>query len=124
MKRMFLLAIALLAAYAVPAHSATACFDWSCTTDGFCTINAGCSSASPYIWKYDFDFGDGTWTGLTGNSVQTHQYGGSVYESYVTLRILYWSDPGVNTVTCRINTRMPPVGPQPPPSYFQGRCTQ
>lgn len=116
--------VALVCASPRAAHAATACFDWQCTTAGFCTINAGCSSASPFIWKWDFNFGDGVDTGLTGNSVQTHQYGSSVYDSVVTLRILYWSDPGQNTVSCRINTRLPPVGPQPPPSYFQGRCTQ
>jgi hypothetical protein len=110
---------------ATAAHAATACFDWSCNSgSGFCTIDASCSSASPYIWKYDFDFGDGTGTGLTGNKVQTHQYGSSVYDAVVTLRILYWSNPGENTVECRINTRMPVVGPQPPEDYFQGRCSQ
>jgi hypothetical protein len=125
MKR-FLLVITLFAACAVPAYSATACFDWSCNTTGLCTIDAGCSSASPFIWKYDFAFGDGTSTGLTGVSVQSHQYGSSIYEAYVTLRIMYWSDPGVNTITCSINTRMPVVGPLPQPgsSYFYGRCTQ
>jgi hypothetical protein len=127
MRKMFVLlgSVLLACISATAANAATACFDWSCNeSTGFCTIDASCSSASPYIWKYDFDFGDGTWTGLTGNKVQTHQYGSSVYEAVVTLRILYWSSPGQNTVACTIHTRLPVVGPQPPPSYFQGRCTQ
>jgi hypothetical protein len=128
MRKIFLLCVgvALFTSMSTTAvHAATACFDWSCNeSSGLCTIDASCSSASPYIWKYQFDFGDGTATGLTGNKVQYHQYGSSVYEATVTLRILYFGDPGENAVACTINTRLFPVGPQPPPSVFQGRCSQ
>lgn len=126
MRKMFLVGVALFTGLsATTAYAATACFDWICDGGtGLCTIDAGCSSASPYIWKYDFNFGDGTSTGLTGVSVQNHQYGSGVYEATVTLKIFYFSDPGESSVACTINTRMPPVGPQPPLSYFQGRCSQ
>lgn len=123
MKRALLAAVIFLASTSVTsAHAAVACFDWDCSIgDGLCYFNASCSSASPYIWKYNFAFGDGTGTGETGTTTHYHQYASGTWQASVTLSIYYFSSPWKNTVTCWIPIRPIPVGPQPPPG---GRCTQ
>lgn len=105
------------------AQAATACFDWDCTAGGgYCTFNASCSSATPYVWKYNFSsWGDGTaGTGLTGNPTQVHNYGstGPAYPT-VTMTIYFFDAPYSKTVSCDIVTRNV-VGP-PLPLY--GRCS-
>lgn len=118
-----LLSLAAALVVALPADAAgNACFTWSCDGGGYCVFDAGCSTASPYIWKYDMDFGDGTSTGLTGNSTFSHQYAGGVLEADVTLTIYFFSEPSSDSAGCNVNTRPPPVGPQPPPGYFEGTC--
>ncbi len=126
MKNFVLLSAAALSCLLVTSHASatgTACYDWSCdVSTGTCTINAACSVASPYIWKYSYDFGDGSSTGLTGSSSAVHTYAEGVYEAPVKLTIYYFSEPSSSSVTCNVHTRLLPVGPQPPPSYFYGRC--
>jgi hypothetical protein len=102
------------------AHADTVCFDWDCSEGTNCTFNAGCSEADPFIWKYNFDFGDGTSTGLTGNPEWEHDYtiSGPAYP-YVTLYIYPWSEVGVLSVQCQIVVRNV-YGPPLPQS---GRCT-
>jgi hypothetical protein len=103
----------------VPAQAGP-CFDWSCsgTDTRACSFNASCSTASPYVWKYDFAFGDGSDTGLTGNANQNHSYA-SGYDANVTLTIYFFSGSGYASVTCDIPYHVLPFGPQPP---FSGRC--
>lgn len=103
------------------AQAATACFDWDCTAGaGYCTFDASCSSATPYVWKYNFNWGDGTSTGLTGSATQTHDYTGTgpAYPT-VTLTIYFFDAPSSKTVSCDIVARNV-VGP-PLPLY--GRCS-
>lgn len=126
MKKIALLAAGSLSCLLVTSHAAasgTACYDWSCDSGtGQCTINAICSTASPYIWKYDIDFGDGNSTGLTGTATWNHSYASNVYDARVKVTIYYFSEPSSSSITCDINTRLLPVGPQLPPSAFYGHC--
>ena len=109
---------AIVAFASSPAH-AGACFDWSCNSSTrACTFDASCSTASPYVWKYDFAFGDGSDTGLTGNAQQNHTYS-SGFDAEVNLTIYFFSGTGSASVTCDIATHILPFGPQPP---FSGRC--
>lgn len=105
------------------ASAATACFDWDCTAGGgACTFDASCSSATPYIWKYEFsDWGDGSaGTGLSGNATHNHNYGstGPAYP-VVTLKIYFFDDPSVKQVSCDIVTR----NVVSPPLPLSGRCS-
>lgn len=104
------LLVALLA-LASPAEAAgNACFTWDCD-ENICAFDASCSSADPYIWKYEMDFGDGTSTGLTGNSSFNHTYTDSErYEATVTLKIHFFSTPESDSATCTISTQFFPVG--------------
>jgi hypothetical protein len=121
MKKMFLMSVVfagMLSLASAPAH-AGACFDWFCDqSTGTCTFDASCSTASPSIYKYNFDFGDGTTTGLTGTATWSHTFT-SGYDSNVSLTIIFFSGSGSATVTCPIWHHILPVGPQPP---FAGRC--
>jgi hypothetical protein len=94
------------------------CFDWACNGAGGCTFDASCSTASPYVWKYDFNFGDGADTGLTGGPSWSHIYSGGT-GSNVTLTIYFFSGSGSASVVCPIWHHLFPSPPQPP---FNGRC--
>jgi hypothetical protein len=94
------------------------CFDWSCDGAGHCNFDASCSTASPYVWKYNFDFGDGSGTGLTGTPTWSHTFS-SGYDSTVTLTTYFFSGSGSASVSCDVWHHTLPVSPQPP---FSGRC--
>lgn len=116
-----LIAIMSVLGSAQAAQAATACFDWDCTAGGgACTFDASCSSATPYVWKYNFTWGDGTGTGLTGTPTQSHNYGstGPAYPT-VTLTIYFFDDPSSKTVSCDIVTR----NVVSPPLPLYGRCS-
>src|ERR1700681_1196564 len=109
---------AILVFASSPAH-AGACYDWSCNSSTrACSFDASCSTASPYVWKYDFAFGDGSDTGLTGYAMQNHTYT-SGFDAEVKLPIYFFSGTGSAPVTCDIAPHILPFGPQPPSS---GRC--
>lgn len=119
MKNKCRIIVLLLLATAAPAQAATSCFDWSCA-NLTCTFNAACSSASPFVYKYLWDFGDGSGWGPTGNSSLSHTYSASgPANPVVSLTITYFSEPGATTTTCEITVRFV-VGPQYP---LNGRCS-
>jgi hypothetical protein len=73
----------------------------------------------PYIWKYRWDFGDGTGTGLLGSPTTQHAFGSSTPHFDVTLYIYpQWED--ATEVTCPILTHNI-VGPPLPTA---GNCTE
>lgn len=82
-----------------------------------CTFDASCSTANPYVWKWQFYWGDGTNTYLEGSPYFTHQY--SVNYATVTLKVHSFQTPSLQEVSCEINIRNI-VGP-PFPTW--GRCT-
>lgn len=114
---LFVFALALAGATAASAD--TACFNWSCHNSGNCSFDAGCSSATPFIWKYKWIYGDGTSSGLTGQSNPSHNYGpnGPSYPT-VTFWIYPWSN-NFTSVTCQIVVRNH-VGPALPQN---GQCS-
>ena len=66
---------------AAAASAQTANFQGNCPVSGSavnCDFDAqrggGSSCPASFIWKYSWDYGDGTGSGLTGNSVVSHQY--------------------------------------------------
>lgn len=96
-----LLVLGAAALSAAPAQAqATASFKGKCNwnptfTEFTCTFDAQRppgSSACPgsYIWKYRWDFDDGTSSGLTGNSTYTRSFPGST-DPFVTLTVLCMS---------------------------------
>jgi hypothetical protein len=115
-----LAALALLVS--APAHaSGHACFTWSCDqSTGACSVDASCSSASPYVLYYTFNWGDGAVTGPTSTATQGHTFASGVYDSQITLTISFFSDPGYSSVTCWVWPHIYPVGPQTPSS---GTCS-
>ncbi len=109
---------AILCFNSAPAHAGPT-FTWSCNSGtGACSFDASGSTANPYVWKYNFDFGDGSGTGLTGNPTASHTFT-SGYSSTVTLTIYFFSDPGSASVNCTVWHHLLPVSPQPP---FSGQC--
>jgi hypothetical protein len=102
---------------AAMAANEDACFDFVCDTDTeVCSFDALCSSADPWIWKYQWDFGDGEQTGLTGDSDPVHAYEPICYPA-VTLTVHTFE--GFDTVSCPIHTGANCPGPTSPTS---GRC--
>lgn len=108
MKRaLFLTVAALLFAGATAAHAQnTACYDWDCEDSaqgqGDCTFDASCSEITDgQIWKYSWDFGDGSGT-LTGNPVTFHHYDTENYAT-VRLKVALWGDGESPQVECEIN---------------------
>ncbi len=123
MKRSVLVFLALLVVAAVPALSANdPCFDISCNS-GSCTFDPSCSTATPFIWKVKWDFGDGTGTALTGPSSQTHTYSIQNCFADVTLTVYPWSNE-IESITCQVihtTCLFGPAGEHRQPTV--GRCT-
>lgn len=106
---------AALAVVAPAAHAAgTACYNWSCDFAGTCSINASCSTASPYVWKYEILWGDGATTGLTGTVSHSHTYAAGTYDAFPVVRIHFFSAPYQDDASCVYWPYRYPLGPQPP----------
>lgn len=111
--------IGLLLSASTAQAGANACFAWSCSEQGNCQFNSSCSSGTPYIWKYGWEFGDGATIGMTGSTVVSHDYGPSgVAYPFVTLHVLSWSG-DYDSVTCDIIARTV-IGPALPQ---EGTCS-
>lgn len=109
--------VAILCIASAPAHAA-ACYTWSCNhSTGACSFNASCSTANS-LWKYEFNWGDGSSTGLTGSASQTHTFS-SGYSHNVTLYVYAWAEPVTQSVVCEVFHHSWPWSPQPPTS---GTC--
>ncbi|MGD2114844.1 MAG: hypothetical protein PVG07_07320 [Acidobacteriota bacterium] len=70
---------ALALAFALPAQAANqACFDWDCSDNSgspyVCDFDAGCTQLDSDLWKYRWDFGDGSGIVLTGSEEIQHSY--------------------------------------------------
>ncbi len=79
----FALALGLGAARA---EAATACYTWDCNdSTRVCTFDASCSTWTGSLWRFNWNFGDGTST-LTGSATVTHTY--SVAYPTVTLTVI------------------------------------
>lgn len=110
--------VAVLCIASAPAQ-AGACFTWSCNHGtGACSFNASCSSANPHVWKYTFDWGDGSGTGLSGSATHNHTFT-SGYDSTVTLYVYSFGEPSTQSVHCPVFHHSTPFSPQPPSS---GSC--
>ncbi len=100
MKKWAFLALLLPAALmlcAAPAQAATADFLGNCTsgTSIGCQFDAqqgsGTSCPGSFIWKYSWVYGDGSSSGLTGNSLVSHTYTSPFAAAYqVDLTIFCW----------------------------------
>lgn len=119
--RVALLALVGLAFLSVGAQAqGTACFDWSCdSSTGQCSFDSGCSTIqSPgFLWRYSWDFGDGSGTALTGSDTINHTYSGGCFYPDVKLTVIpFNTDPF--DVQCEIVV-WECVGP---PQGTSGRC--
>jgi hypothetical protein len=84
----FALALGLGAARA---EATTACYSWSCNElTHVCNFNASCSSWSGSLWRFSWDFGDGS-SALTGSAATSHTYGNTPYPD-VKLTVIPLSD--------------------------------
>ena len=111
--------ISLLGAGAA-AQAAEACFEWDCTHEGeVCTFDASCTSPSTGIWKYSWNFGDGTGE-FTGYPATSHTYPGNGYfYPTVKLKVIYLYGSAEADVECLIYRRIP-AGPTHP---LSGTCS-
>ncbi|HET9228524.1 MAG TPA: PKD domain-containing protein [Thermoanaerobaculia bacterium] len=92
------LGVLVLLLGAASASAQTANFQGNCPVSGStvnCQFDAqrggGSSCPASFIWKYSWDYGDGTGSGLTGSSVVNHSYpapGAGAYQ--VTLTVICW----------------------------------
>jgi hypothetical protein len=72
---------------AARAEAATACYTWDCDDlTHVCSFNASCSSWSGNLWRFSWDFGDGS-SALTGSATTSHTYGNTPYPT-VTLTVI------------------------------------
>jgi len=117
--------VCLALAPTASAAGGTACFDWSCPRQlppVTCSFDASCSvpESGAYIWKYSWDFGDGSTSGLLGSPTTSHAYGSGYSQAYVTLTVYQWGGSGNPlTVSCAISV----YWPGGPPVDFSGRCS-
>lgn len=83
---------AWLLAAAAPAKANEACFDWTCDPSTLtCDFDAGCTTwTSGQLWRYSWDFGDGSGTVLTGNDEIQHDYSSGCWK-LVKLTVLPFS---------------------------------
>lgn len=99
-KLTFLAALLFLMPAAAVADSATANFQGNCTHSGdtvSCTFDAQRPTSNPsacpdsFIWKYSWDFGDGSSSGLTGNNQVQHDYDDSG-DYFPKLTVFCWGE--------------------------------
>jgi hypothetical protein len=77
-----------------------ACYNWSCNeTTHVCSFDASCSTITSSLFRYYWDFGDGTSTN-TGVATITHTYS-TPYPS-VTLTLWFLDANPVSTPNCGI----------------------
>ena len=109
---------------AVPVLAAgTACMDWECDIGtSTCTVDASCSTASPFIYRYFIDWGDGSpyYYGGQPTASHTYAYDPNSYFYTITMGILFWSEPSDDILTCQLVYRQVPVGP---PFDYEGNCS-
>lgn len=123
-KKLLPAAALLLLALAFPSTAQAAnvaCYDWVCDADTYtCTFDASCTQNDGMLWRYRWDFGDGSGPFLTGNPVITHQYPQYYSWGYVELTVVdYDQDPF--SVSCEVVVSSQ-VGP--PTGGSSGRCSQ
>lgn len=123
MKRAFVFLAFAPAVLALPLAASAAnvaCYDWDCDDSTYlCTFDASCTENDGMLWRYVWDFGDGSGAILTGNPVIQHQYDGSDYHPDVKLNVVdYDQDPF--EVTCEILI----VNQVGPPRPTAGTCSQ
>lgn len=110
------LGAALLLSLFLPAGAAAAgagaCFTWDCTVgplgSGYCEFDGSCSYGDPYVWKYNWDWGDGNGTGLTGQEDPSYDF--DICYPQVTLTVADFSG-NVESVTCTIHAGNACPGP-------------
>lgn len=99
MKRIWILwSLALLLAAVPSLAQPTANFQGNCTSGGgslSCQFDAqrggGSSCPGSFIWKYSWEYGDGTYSGLTGSSTVSHTYSAPLAAAYqVDLTVYCW----------------------------------
>ena len=115
-----LLAAVALFALSTLSEASMACFDWDCNSfTRVCTFDGSCSTTSSWVWKYRWDFGDGSeW--VLGGAYQTHEYPAPPNCPAITveLTIIPWADDWAS-VSCPIIVKTC-VGPALP---TEGRCS-
>lgn len=96
-----LLLPAFLALPSAIAASNAACYDWECTPINapdhyLCEFDASCTELDGQLWRYRWDFGDGSFPVLTSNPVIGHEYfpccESSQYQPFVELTVIPLSD--------------------------------
>jgi len=95
---MFVLGLIVLAGSARATDDA--CYTWSCNeSTHVCSFNASCSTITSNLYRYYWDFGDGS-TQDTGVATITHTYS-TPYPS-VTLTLWFLNANPVSTSNCGI----------------------
>jgi hypothetical protein len=103
MKKTFWIATLVVAFFSISqrAEATTACYSWSCDEiTKICSFNSSCSSWTGSLYRFSWDFGDGTGTFLTGSSTINHTYTTPPYP-YVKLTVIPLSSSTAD-VTCQI----------------------
>lgn len=119
MKKMFTGLVLSTLFLALPglAQASSACFDWDCDeTTHICDFDASCSTfGGGQIWRYRWDFGDGSGLTFTGSPNISHSYSVAYPEVTLTLIMLSGTD---DDETCEIVVYNA-VGPA---QGTEGRC--
>lgn len=122
-RTLFVATVASALGFVLCAAPGAACGDKTATYDWFCDYNHcsfDASASTQTVYKYYFDFGDGTSTGLSGSPNHDHVYDFSGYETFdVKLVLFYLDDECTYEVTCEISVENPPIGGVPP---LSGTC--
>lgn len=111
MRRIFvaMAASVLFLAFAAPSQATDACYTWDCDeATRTCTFDASCSTWTG-LWRYRWDFGDGSGLVLTGNPSIQHTFSGN-YSTVELMVIPYSTDP--DAVSCEVivkNNVSPPL---------------
>lgn len=114
------LALLLMLPMAAEADN-VACYDWECNqSTHVCTFDSGCTELDGSLWRYVWDFGDGSGSVLTGNEVIQHQYAFPHYTPDVKLTVAPY-DVDFFSVECEIVVDWQVGPPQPDPS---GTCSE
>lgn len=112
MKQGIILGLFLLisAGLADRAEATTACYTWDCNEfTKVCSFDASCSTWTGNLWRFRWDFGDGSGYTFTGSPTITHSYTSPYPTVQLTVIPLSTSQASVSCQIIVFNNVGPPL---------------